>query len=78
MRRAIPFVLAVLMLAAPLTTWTQNAGDAGAKNAKQARAALDAMVQALGGQAWLCWRRKRHGRRPATQRPRMRRRRARC
>ena len=25
----------------------------GAKNAKQARAAIDAMVQALGGQAWL-------------------------
>jgi len=53
MRRVFPFVLAVLMLAAPLTTWTQTDGDAGAKNAKQARAALDAMVQALGGQAWL-------------------------
>jgi hypothetical protein len=53
MRRVFPFVLAVLMLAAPLTTWTQTADDAGAKNAKLARAALDAMVQALGGQAWL-------------------------
>jgi len=53
MRRVIPFVLAVLILAVPLTTQTQTAGDAGAKNAKQARAALDAMVQALGGQAWL-------------------------
>ncbi|MDR3750196.1 MAG: hypothetical protein P4K94_01790 [Terracidiphilus sp.] len=53
MRKVLPAMLAVLILAAPLTTWTQTADDAGAKNAKQARAALDAMVQALGGQAWL-------------------------
>ena len=32
---------------------TQMANDEAAKNAQQARAALDAMVQALGGQAWL-------------------------
>ena len=31
----------------------QNGDDAAAKNAQQARAALDRMVQALGGQAWL-------------------------
>ena len=31
----------------------QNGDDAAAKNAQQARAALDGMVQALGGQAWL-------------------------
>ena len=41
------------MLATPPTTQTQTSEDAGAKNAQQARAALDAMVQALGGQAWL-------------------------
>jgi hypothetical protein len=32
---------------------TQQANDAAAKNAHQAREALDAMVQAMGGQAWL-------------------------
>ena len=32
---------------------TQTSGDEAAKNAQQARAALDAMVQAMGGQAWL-------------------------
>jgi hypothetical protein len=32
---------------------TQQANDEAAKNAQQARAALDAMVQAMGGQAWL-------------------------
>lgn len=34
-------------------TTTQLANDEAAKNAAQARAALDAMVQAMGGQAWL-------------------------
>lgn len=53
MRGVLPVTLAALMLAWPLTTRTQAADDAGAKNAQQARAALDAMVQALGGQAWL-------------------------
>ena len=57
MRRVLPVALAIAMLAAPLTLRTQTAPaaaeDAGQKNAKQARAALDAMVQALGGQAWL-------------------------
>lgn len=32
---------------------TQTVEDDAARNAKQARAALDAMVQALGGDAWL-------------------------
>jgi len=31
----------------------EQTGDAAAKNAAQARAALEAMVQALGGEAWL-------------------------
>jgi hypothetical protein len=53
MRRGFPFLLAVMMLAAPLTAQTQTDSDAGTKNAKQAHAALDAMVQALGGPAWL-------------------------
>ena len=46
-----------LMLCAGSGLWaqstTQQAEDDAAKNAKQARDVLDAMVQALGGQAWL-------------------------
>ena len=53
MRGILPLGLALLMLAAPLTTHTQNSDDAGAKNAQKARAALDTMVQAMGGPAWL-------------------------
>jgi hypothetical protein len=57
MRRVFAVSLAVLLLAwpgrTPSQTPTQAADDEGAKNAKQARAALDAMVQALGGDAWL-------------------------
>jgi hypothetical protein len=50
----LPVTLAaLLLLAMPLTTRTQTAEDAGAQNAKKARVALDAMVQALGGPAWL-------------------------
>jgi hypothetical protein len=41
------------MLAAGLTLPAQTTDDPAQKNARQARAALDAMVQALGGQAWL-------------------------
>ncbi len=51
MRKVLPVALAVFMLAAPLRT--QTGDDEAAKNTRQARAALDAMVQALGGQAWL-------------------------
>ena len=52
MRKVLPVALAVLALMAPHVTRTQT-DDAAAKNAAQARAALNAMVQALGGQAWL-------------------------
>jgi hypothetical protein len=53
MRKVLAIAIAALLLAAPQATRTQTGDDAGAKNAKQARVALDAMVQALGGQAWL-------------------------
>jgi hypothetical protein len=53
MREILPVALAVLMLGTPIATQTQTTDVASVKNAKQARAALDAMVQALGGQAWL-------------------------
>ena len=53
MRKVYWVALALIMLAAPLATRPQVTEDAGQKNAKQARAALDAMVQALGGEAWL-------------------------
>jgi hypothetical protein len=53
MRKVLPVGVVLLMLALPHSARTQ-AGDADAmKNTQQARAALDAMVQALGGQAWL-------------------------
>jgi hypothetical protein len=45
--------LAALTLVAPRITRTQTVDDDAAKNAQKARAALNAMVQALGGQAWL-------------------------
>jgi hypothetical protein len=41
------------MLAAPLNLRAQSAADAGQENARHARVVLDAMIQALGGQAWL-------------------------
>jgi len=54
MRRFLPMTLAaLLLLTAPLIARTQTPEDAGAQNAKKARVALDAMVQALGGPAWL-------------------------
>lgn len=47
----------MLILLSPTATRTQTGApsidDAGAKNAQQARATLDAMVKALGGDAWL-------------------------
>jgi len=51
MRKAL--ALAVILLAVPFTVQSQAPEDAGARNARQARAALDAMVKALGGDAWL-------------------------
>jgi len=53
MRGVIPLALAALMLSWPLSTQTQTTDDASVKNAQQARAALDVMVKALGGPAWL-------------------------
>lgn len=56
MRNAMRVALAALVLVTPsamVTQTTQSVEDAGAKNAQQARAALDAMVQVLGGHAWL-------------------------
>lgn len=53
MRKVLLVALAALVFAWPPTTETQTTDDASVKNAKQARAALDAMVKALGGQAWL-------------------------
>ncbi|HEY1256120.1 MAG TPA: hypothetical protein VGF01_15195 [Terracidiphilus sp.] len=54
MRERIILVLA-LLLVAPLRFGAQTApqADEGQKNTKQARVVLDAMVQALGGDAWL-------------------------
>jgi len=46
-------LLAALLMTAPLALRAQSGDDAAAKNAAQARAALNSMVQALGGQAWL-------------------------
>jgi hypothetical protein len=54
MRMFLAISLAIMVLAAPPVTRTQTPEDeAGAKNAQQARTALDAMVKALGGDAWL-------------------------
>jgi hypothetical protein len=53
MRRVTLLAVALLMLAVPRTIHTQSTDDEAAKNAAKARAALDAMVQAMGGQAWL-------------------------
>ncbi|MGC1463052.1 MAG: hypothetical protein WA802_12680 [Terracidiphilus sp.] len=51
--RIFPAAVAVLALAWPFAPWAQTGDDDAAKNAQQARKALDAMVHALGGQAWL-------------------------
>jgi hypothetical protein len=53
MRKVLPVALAVLVLMASRTTQTQTGDDEAQKNARQARAALDAMVHALGGELWL-------------------------
>jgi len=45
--------LVSLLLAAPVVPTVRAADDEAAKNAAQARSALERMVQALGGQAWL-------------------------
>lgn len=53
MRKVWTLVLGLGLVACPLGTQTQTTDDLAAKSTKQARAILDAMVQALGGQAWL-------------------------
>ena len=53
MRRLLLAAVVLVMTAAQLTIRAQTASDTGERNATQARATLDAMVQALGGQAWL-------------------------
>jgi hypothetical protein len=53
MRRILPVAFALLVLLTVPIAHAQSGDDDGAKNAKKARAALDAMVQAMGGQAWL-------------------------
>jgi hypothetical protein len=49
--RALAVALATLLGIAPLALYGQ--ADEAAKNTEKARAALNAMVQALGGDAWL-------------------------
>ena len=54
MKKALAVLLIAMACMAGVAAQAQEAdSDAGQKNAKQARAVLDAMVQALGGQAWL-------------------------
>jgi hypothetical protein len=53
MRRFLPLALAALLAACPLAARAQTTDEASLKNAAQARAALNAMVKALGGPAWL-------------------------
>jgi hypothetical protein len=51
MWKVMPVALAALVLVAPVRT--QTGDDTAAKNTQQARTALNAMVEALGGQKWL-------------------------
>jgi hypothetical protein len=51
--KTLTTLLTLLALAVPPATRTQSGTDQEAKNAQQARQALERMVQALGGQAWL-------------------------
>jgi hypothetical protein len=53
MCRVWPVLLALVLLAAPGNLRAQTTDEASLKNSRQARAALDAMVEALGGPAWL-------------------------
>lgn len=53
-RRLLPaFFAALMVITAPLYLHSQSGDQEAEKNAQQARAALDAMVKALGGPAWL-------------------------
>jgi len=53
MSKVLIVAAAALLLAMPGAAQAQSGDEDAAKNAKQARSALDAMVQALGGPAWL-------------------------
>jgi len=53
MRKFLPVALAMFWVLAPQAMWAQSADPEAVKNAAQARVALDAMVQALGGELWL-------------------------
>lgn len=53
LRNILTTVFAGLLVSAPIGVRAQAGDSAAGKNAQQARAALDAMVQALGGDAWL-------------------------
>lgn len=52
-RRVLAALVAVVLLVVPALVHAQSGDPAADKNAQQARAALDAMVTALGGDAWL-------------------------
>lgn len=53
LRSVLPGFFAALVSVVPLSIHPQTGTQDAQKNAQQARAALNAMVQALGGQAWL-------------------------
>ncbi len=53
MRTILPWVLTAALTAAPAAVGAQAGESTGQKNADQARAALNQMVQALGGNLWL-------------------------
>jgi hypothetical protein len=53
MRRVLPVVVLALIMSVPSTTRPQTGDEAGAQSAQRARAALDAMVKAMGGPVWL-------------------------
>lgn len=52
LRRLLPCLVAALVVAVPLSSPAQI-DQAAEKNAQQARTALEAMVKAMGGPAWL-------------------------
>ncbi len=52
-RKALAALAAVLLMAGAVAVRAQSGNQDAEKNAQQARAALDAMVQAMGGDAWL-------------------------
>lgn len=53
MRKGLLAALGILVLTMPMAGRAQAESDAAKKNAAQARATIDAMIQALGGPAWL-------------------------